>query len=380
MIRRLMAAVLLAGVAAVATAQDATVRFNDRVAKKKEEEIKGQILEESPAGIKIKGRVGREKETVTKLIATRDILRVEYKSEAVDVLTYKQPFSKEVAGRLATGKTRAKLLDEALQGYTKLEAALKDTPNPRRYLQFKIAEVTAVMAQDDVGKRDDAIKRLTDFKTNNPSAWTVVPALKTLAKLLEDAGQTDDARKAYEELAAMPEVPPDLKQESQILVGRLLMRGGKFADAQTRLEKLAGTLSDGDLQKPFVLAYVAESKIGQNKFDGVQKELDAVIKGSSDGKLRGVAYNLLGDLHRKSGRLDDAFWAYLRVDALYHDDIDEQAKALYHLADLFDKVKKDPARGKDCLRRLRDKRFVGTAFQKKLPPEKDETETKKDKD
>ena len=176
-------------------------------------------------------------------------------------------------------------------------------------------------------------------------------------------------------------MPKELKQESEILVGRLLLRGSKYEAAEKRLAKLAEGLSEGDAQKPFVQAYLAEAKIGQNKLEGVAKDLDNVIKGTSDGRLRGVAFNLLGDLHGKAGKLDDAFWAYLRVDALYNDDPEEQAKALYHLSALFDKVKKDPARGEECIKRLRDKRFAGTAYQKLLPPDKDaEKETKKDKD
>ena len=64
-----------------------------------------------------------------------------------------------------------------------------------------------------------------------------------------------------------------------------------------------------------------------------------------------------------------ALWQYLRVDALYGEDVEEQAKALYHLVGLFDKVKKDPIRGKECAARLLDKRFAGTAYQRLLMQE-----------
>src|SRR5262249_38610881 len=149
-----------------------------------------------------------------------------------------------------------------------LQKEVAGLAGPRKYVEFKLAEVAAILAQDDprnVSKRDEAIKLLTQFKTNNPSFWTIVPALKTLARLQEDAGQTQEASKTYEELAAVPGVSKELKQESEILVGRLLLRGNKYEDAEKRLVKLADGLSEGDAQKPFVQAYLAEAKIGQGK-------------------------------------------------------------------------------------------------------------------
>jgi predicted negative regulator of RcsB-dependent stress response len=374
MYRWLMSAVLAVFLTGLVAGQD-IVYYYDRVTKKDKEQVRGTIEEESPKGIKIKVKDG--KQFVSKLIQASDIREVTYKIPNVTALEWREPFGKERAARLATGKKRSELLGLALDKFAKLEEQARGTPNARRYLLYKIAEVTAVMAQNDPSKVDDAIKKLTDFKSNNATSWAIVPALKTLAKLQEDAGKTDDARKTYEELAELPDVPKDLKQESEILVGRLLLRGKKYADAQTRLEKLDGSMSADDAQKPFVLAFLAESKIGQNKLDGVEKQLKTVIASSSDGRLRGVAWALLGDYYRVKDQQAEAFWAYLRVDARYNDDPEAQAKALYYLAKLFDEYKKDPLRGKDCIRRLRDKRFAGTAYQKMLPPE-EKTETEKE--
>ena len=72
--------------------------------------------------------------------------------------------------------------------------------------------------------RETAIKLLTDFKQDAKNSWLILTALKTLARLQEDAGRTDDARKTYEELADLPDVPKELKQESEVLVGRLFLR------------------------------------------------------------------------------------------------------------------------------------------------------------
>jgi tetratricopeptide (TPR) repeat protein len=210
---------------------------------------------------------------------------------------------------------------------------------------------------------------LSEFKTSHPTSWQIMPALKMLARLLEESGKMDDARKSYEELADLPDAPLPLKQESAILVGKLLLRGGKYADAEKRLQKLATTLSRDDPQALFVKAYLAESQMGQNNLADVPRALGEVIKGSTDSRLRGLAHNLMGDFYRKKGQPEEAFWHYLRVDALYNEDVDEQAKALYHLTSLFDKVKKDPIRGKECATRLLDKRFSGTMYQRLMAQE-----------
>jgi hypothetical protein len=365
--RWLMAAVLGLCLVGLATAQD-VVTYYDRVTKKDRAEVRGKIVEESPAGVKIKlpGKSGE-----IKLIPAGDIRHLTFtKMKDLPDADYRKPFNKEDKARGLKGKKRIATLEEALKDYAKLEADLRnETTIARRYVQYRAAAARALLAQEDKSKVDEAIKALTDFKEVGATSWTIVPALKTLARLQEETGKTDDARKTYEALADLPDVPKALKEESEILVGRLLLRGGQFAAARKRLEKLAGSMSEGDPQKPFVDVYLVESKIGQDQLDGVDKALEKVIKSSSDARLRGTAYNLLGDYYRKKGQKDNAFWAYLRVDALYNEGPEAQAKALWYLSSLFDEVKKDPVRGKDCLRRLRDKRFEGTAFQKLAPKE-----------
>lgn len=368
-LRVVLSLVLVMAVFGLARAQD-VVSYFDRVAKK-DQEYKGTIEEETSAGIKIKVKAG--KDTESKFVPAASISRVFYQHRDVTLVEYRQAFGKEERARTETGKTREKFLAEALERYTKLEQLLRGNPNPRRYFQFKIAEVTALQAQSDPAKAEQAIKLLTDFKTAHANGWQITEALKMLAKLLENSGKLDDARKTYEELADLPDIPAGVKLESGILVGRLLLRGGKYVDAEKRLRKLSSTLSAGDAQAPFVKAYLAESRIGQNSLATVQKDLEEVIKGTGDAQLRGLAYNLLGDYYTRKGQPEEAFWQYLRVDALYNEDVEEHAKALYRLASLFDKVKKDPIRGKECAARLMDSRFAGTAYQQKLARESKKT-------
>jgi hypothetical protein len=349
-------------VAVVGASRADTVHFIDR-ATKKEKTYVGTIQEESLAGIKIKLRSGKNPPVMT--VPPGDVTYVVYETKDVDAVSYRAPFRKEDRARLeANPKKRVPLYLAAIDGFRTLEGQLRGRPAARRYMQYKIAEVTVQLAKDDPTKKDEAIKLLAEYKKDNPAGWQILSVLKTLAKLQEDAGRTDDARKTYEELAEVPGVPAELKQESEILVGRLLLRGGKYNDAEARLKKLADTLSAGDAQKPFVDAYLAESRISQGNPASVEKQLQDLVRNNTDARLRGVVFNLLGDHYRKRNELDKAFWSYLRVDAMYNDDAEEQAKALYHLATLFDKKKNDRVRAKECAARLKTPRYDGTLYQK----------------
>ena len=389
MFRNLTAVALLLGAASAVLAVDkvhyqprAAAKYQEFVAKKGDP-IEGKIEKESSAGIEIKILKSGKKVT----IPADDVLVVEYDVGTGKVSDFRSPLFKLETARTKTGNERTKILTAEQEKLRKLHKDVAGYTDAQRYVEFKIAEIQVMLAQDDpndVNKRNEAIKLMAAFADKNGTAWTIVPALKTLARLQEEAGRTDDARATYEKLAGVNGAPKELKRESNILVGRLLLRGGKYEDAESRLSKLLEEMSDDEAQKPLVRAYLAEAKINQNKLSGVEKDLDGMIKGTSDGRLRGVAYNLLGDLYAKAGKTEDAFWAYLRVDALYNDDPDEQAKALYHLSELFTKIKKsDRARAEDCARRLRDKRFAGSPYQKRLIAEKgdqdkDKEEAKKD--
>src|SRR5262249_19128660 len=144
-----------------------------------------------------------------------------------------------------------------------------------------------------------------------------------------------------------------------------LLRAGKpnYAEAEKILSSLDKDLLASDINKPFVQAYLAEARLGLNKTAGVDTQLQAALKAGTDPALRALVYNLLGDFHRLKNNNKEAFWHYLRVDAQYNSDPEELAKALYYLSSLFDSVKKDPIRGKECMRRLLDKTFAGTRYQ-----------------
>jgi predicted negative regulator of RcsB-dependent stress response len=367
-----LAAVLALAMVGLTRAEDVVHLKKDRPSKKKDvkdpkeqepDEYRGKIEEESPAGIKIK--LKRSKDKDLKFIPAGDIDQVAYDCGDVASSVFRGwDGKKNAAAKEPVKKKRTEKFDAALKGFIELEPKLRGEPFAARYVKFRIAEIIKLKSQDDPAQVDEAIKTLMAFKKDHSSGWETLAALKMLAKLQEDSGKIDDARKTYEELAELPGVSKEMKQESEVLVGKLLLRADKWTDAETRLEKLSKDLSDADAVRPFVLAYLAEARIGQNKLDGLEKQLKDLIAANNDSRLRGVLYNRLGDYYRKKAKPADAFWSYLRVDAMYNEDPEEQAKALYYLSSLFDKEKKDPIRGKECIERLKSKRFDGTVYQK----------------
>ncbi|MFM7151594.1 MAG: hypothetical protein ACKO23_17350, partial [Gemmataceae bacterium] len=183
----------------------------------------------------------------------------------------------------------------------------------------------------------------------------------------EDAGKLDDARQTYQALTDLPNLPATVKQEGIVDLAQLLLRTGNPAEADKRLKALGDSLPPTDPLTPMVRAYRVAAALGLNQTATVEKDLRDLLKTADNPRLRGLVYNLLGEFHRKNNRLEDAFWCYLRVDTLYNDDPEEQARALYHLVELFDKVRKDPQRGRECAARLREARFANTAYPKMLP-------------
>jgi hypothetical protein len=355
---------LVLGLSGVARAQDRDkVTYLDG-ATRKPAEADGSIEQEGPGGIKVRTRAGVVE------IPALDVLQVNYRTKKVSAFDFRQPAAKEDRARRATKPAeRKKYLGEALQGYQALDGMVQGEPNPHRYVRFKIAQVMAQLGQDDPARMDAAVAALKAYKTEFPGGWEIAHCLKLLAKVLEDKGDLEGASKAYGELAAVPGVPQALKQESEILVVRMLLRGNQNAEAERKLGALARTMSEGDPKKAYLDVYLAQSQMAQGNLARVEGQLRAAIRASADPNLRALAYNHLGDYYRRKNRPEDAFWQYLRVEVLYNQDREENARALYYLRTLFDKAKNDPVRAEQCARKLMGKPFEGTAYQRRAAAE-----------
>ncbi|MHB1424252.1 MAG: tetratricopeptide repeat protein [Gemmataceae bacterium] len=362
--------VLFTGHAVGAREKD-TVYFRQQ-GKKQDDIVSGTIQEESPAGIKLK----TEKGDITD-IPSLQIRAVDY-GEGIDIVgkvDYRAGDTKLDRALLeTTGKKKRDGLEQAMLAFRELDNndKLRRILTVHRYLQYRLVQTAALLARDDASRRDTAFTALNDYKSAFSDGWEIVPALQLLASLQEDKGETEAASKTYSELSDLPGIAASLKFQSQLKGARLLMLAPKFREAEEKLKLLEAAMPAGDPQRAVVEVYLMQARIAQKgNLDGMAKKLEQIVAASKDGRLRALAHNVLGDYYRLKGDETQAFWEYCKVDMLYNQDKEEHAKALYYLAQLFDKPPRNhPARAEEVLTRLKSPQFDGTLYQRLAAAEK----------
>jgi tetratricopeptide (TPR) repeat protein len=360
---------LLSGLLVLGVATAALVRAEDVVTHKgkgpKADVVKGTIEKEGPGGIRIKDK----KETHD--IPALEVVGVVYDQKKTDALSFRGPFSKLETLSRGKPEERKKQLPELLKELKELETKFNDNPRIERHIQYCLCQIALLEARDDAGKRDAAIAALVAFKNKHKDSWQIVPALTALAHEQEEKGDVDGALQSYQELTGLPDVPKELKLTSELFVGQMLMRRGRYADAE---KKWAALLKDGiapnDPKRPLYQAVLIQCRVEQNKLDGTEAELRKLLTAGDDPVVKAMAYNTLGDFYQKKGNKEEAFWQYLRVDVLYPQDVAEHARALYHLSKLFDKPKNDPVRAQQCRDKLKEEVYKGTEYRARLDVEK----------
>src|SRR5262249_9671898 len=216
----------------------------------------------------------------------------------------------------------------------------------RRHVDYKITLLIVAQADGGRDQRQKAIAAIEKFRKDNPDSWQLVPLTNTLARLYQEQepADLDAARRAYDDLAAAPGAPSDLKQECQVNAIDLLLAAGKLADAKQKVATLP--LSD-----PRTKVYQIGCQASPDKLADAAKQLEDVIDKTQDRGLKAAAYTMLGDVYRRDPKTKkDAGDAYLWVDVGDNDDPGQVAKADGRLADLFNELK-DEERAK----KFRDK-------------------------
>jgi tetratricopeptide (TPR) repeat protein len=316
---------------------------------------KGDIKEESGRGI-----------TVGKLtVPAADIVDVVYQElEPVTVrFDYRNKGVKaEKDGKLADAMAA---YEDALK---KMKAGQKSA---ERHLQFKIAVLSAQLARDEGGNIQPAIARLKNFNTKYTDCWQLTTTHKLLARIFLDQKQFKDAEDTYKALAAA-NVADDVKQEADLSAALVSLAAGKHEVASKNLESLIARLPQNS-------PYIARARIGQaeclavKKPNEARKQLQQIIKETTDRSLKAAAYNAMGEIFFKEKKLKEARWEFLWVDVEYNQDRAEHGKALYYLMEIFFQLS-EIDRARECREALLDTQFNGLEYQrlakdKKLPAE-----------
>jgi len=332
------------GAAPLARAQD-SVRYIDRKSMK-ETTASGSIQEESPSQIAIKSGAA----STTKEIPALEVFDVVYDVPGAVKLTYRSASSDERKAMEPATKDadRKKALADSLKGYEEIVSKLAGGKYKfaERHLQYKVARLLARQAEDDPALTDRAIEALEKFTKAYPDGWQISAAAKLLARLQVAKGDTAAARKTYEGLAAVPNLPPVVRQECDFLAADALIQGKQYTEAEKKLQGLLGSIKSDDPQALRVRIYLAQCQGASGKLAEAVKQLEGIIAATTDKNMKALAYNALGDSYRLQGRGKDAIWPYLWVDVIYHQDREEHIKAMEHLAKLFDE-QGDAARAKE---------------------------------
>ena len=297
-----------------ASAED-RVTFRER-GSKGPQTVSGKIDSESLAGIKVNGRT----------IPIADVMDVQYDVPAAIKLEYPRALAAE-----ARSPAEAVPVYEGLLKYP----AVQNNRSIRRHIEFRIAMLNAARADEGKEQAAKAVAALAKFKADHSDAWQLLPLTRALARLDLDREPPDydAARKAYEDLAAAPGAPPDIKQECTYQVIDLYLLAGKLAEAK----QLASTLPSSD---PRAQAYQIGCQAPGENPAVAAKQLEDMIEKTTDRGTKAVAYNMLGDVYRRDPKTKkDAVYAYLWVDVWYNDDPAEVLKADTRLASLFGELK-----------------------------------------
>ena len=346
-----------------AHADEITVRGQEKV-------TKGTIKTEDAKSVVVSVVDGKKKADET--IASADIVDISYESISPISLTVKgSPFraakdaEKDVDSEDAVKRKAA--LATAVAGYTEtLKTIKRESPGQKlaaRHVEFKVAFLMAAQANDQVSS-DRAVKKLQEFKTNNPSSWQINQVMPLIAQLQADAKDYKDAEKTYQEMAEMEALSADIRRDAELKIVGLAMQAGNIELANKRLDALEKKAAASPALASRVKMARAEVLVGQKEFDKAIPLLQEVVKTNKDEKTKALAHNTLGECLFKAGKHQEALWEFLWVDAVFNQDKNQHAKALYYLWKTFEQLN-DAPRAQECREMLIEgPQFRGTEFQR----------------
>lgn len=326
------------GLMATANAQDKVYYF-DRI-KKKDDVKSGEITEETPAKISMKGNV---------VIPTADVKDVTY----IDRLpldkrnVYRKAITAEEAIDKATGAGKKTAIEGAIKAYQDAQADVKGIVTAKRHMDYKIASLTARLATEDPAQRKAAIDLLNDFRKKNAESWQITRTVQRLADLQEAADDYKGAIVTLKEMQDMKSIPEEVKATIPRRLVELYVKSKDNKEAAAQLDKLLTTMRKENPE--YFSLNLLKMRLNASvpgQLDPTMKQLDTMIKDTKDRGQLAVCYNTKGSIYLENSKPKEALYEFLYVDLIYNDNKDEHIKACTELSKLFDKIRQ-PARAKD---------------------------------
>ncbi len=221
----------------------------------------------------------------------------------------------------------------------------------RRYLQLREAQWATKVADAKTGAdfNAEAAKALEKFLAVvklSKKSWEIWPAARTAARLQMELGKYGEAASTLAELAAVTDLPKELQYEARLAEAAATLRADRkqgltVEGALDALEKdkdfPTGPLKDRLVVLKAVIKVPVPSgdAVDPKTNEAIAKLRDA-IEAAKDPVAKAVGYNFLGDIYEAIKQPREAQWAYLWVDTVFNQDVDERVIACRKLIDLFD--------------------------------------------
>lgn len=329
---RYIGAGLLASVMGMMLMMQTAAIGQDKVERRKSgklETLSGKIVEESIKGVLIKAPTDQ-------LVPATDITRVFYDDVPAAL---KQDYY-----NLYINEEKEKDLAKVLKDYKDFAAKMAQNaavkPNAKRYVDYRILMLEANLADTDE-LRADIKRRLETFVGANNTSWEYPFAARALARMHIDKSDYDNAQKVLDVLSKGQNVPPEVKQEADLMLIDVMFQAGKGDAVKNRVDAALADAAVPETQKARFRVYQVglEAQGASAKIEDVVKKLDELISKTSDNSIKALAFNVMGDCYMLKARKRDAMWSYLWVDVVYSQDKGEHLKAMSKLLAIFDEEK-----------------------------------------
>ena len=114
--------------------------------------------------------------------------------------------------------------------------------------------------------------------------------MKLLGQLQEAKGDLPAAQKTYALLDDYPDIPKEVRQECELLLVRALVRTGKYADAERKLQALSKEVPPSDPEAVRLQVYEAECLAAKGNVPQAEAKLKAITAGDGDAAARQVQF------------------------------------------------------------------------------------------
>jgi tetratricopeptide (TPR) repeat protein len=282
----------------------------------KETEITGIIVDESLEGISLKGG---------KKIPAEDVVDIEYPPPN---------FATGQELRKAQKAEKDRKLEDAIGIYKKMKTADKRF---NQHMDYKVAYLTARMAESDPSQQQAAIDLLTAYMKNHPESWQIINFPKLLVPLQLKTGDTKGAEETIATLAKA-KITDNLRQELNLQRTKIKLETKQYDEAEKELAKLIKEAKDPAQVIKFRMQR-AECLAATRKLPQARAELQEILNKTNNTDIKAAALNTLGECLRKNGEAREAMWDFLFVDIIYNQNKDEHYRAIKNLAEVFDELK-----------------------------------------